>query len=40
MWWRLPWPLFKAMIAVLLAAHGLRRWRWDWFRCAWRLLWI
>jgi len=36
----LPWPVYKFIAAARLAVNGLRRWRWDWVRCAWHLLWI
>jgi hypothetical protein len=35
---RMPWPVFKLLTALRLAGHGLRVWRWDWFRCAWHIL--
>jgi hypothetical protein len=28
----------KLFTAARLAANGLIRWRWDWFRCAWHVL--
>jgi len=33
-----PWPVYKFIAAAQIAAHGLIRWRWDWFRCAWHVL--
>ena len=35
---RLPWAIYKFIAAAQIVAHGLRRWRWDWFRCAWHVL--
>jgi len=34
----LPWAVYKFIVAARIAAHGLGRWRWDWFRCAWHVL--
>ena len=34
----LPWSVAKLLTAVRLAARGLVRWRWDWFRCAWHVV--
>ena len=34
----LPWAVYKFIVAAQIAAHGLVRWRWDWFRCAWHVL--
>ena len=34
----LPWAVYKFIVAVWIAAHGVRHWRWDWFRCAWHVL--
>lgn len=38
LWRSVPWPVCKGWAAVRIAAHGLVRWRWDWFRCAWHVL--
>jgi hypothetical protein len=36
----LPWRVLKVTIAVRLVWRGVRAWRWDWFRCAWHVLFL